>query len=515
MPLLDQNSFYDPQNIGLLTLGAGLLAGGGPSRQPTNFGGILGTAGGQALGAMQEARRQQMLIEQQAMTRQLQEAHIGHLGMENQKIQQELRSPGLQAAAWNDAFGPSDQGVLSQQNVQEQQPQSIGLKSPLAPTVTQSPLGPDAIRQPTQVVTAKSLPSTMNADNWFKYGEGLLKKGLSKEAEAAVQKGISLMGFDKASVHPDGSGGFAVFDREGNLLRTVEGPGGGQQARTAAALYQRYLSPPYNMAPDVARRAADASAFNLIRFVPDAQGGIRTMNELDAMLSQIQGTAGTQPATRPNPYAPAQQAGGQIGGASGSRGTEKLYEDVQQMSTAMDKKGIAGIDISMRGVVNKLKEYQNRPDELPGVGYLKNLPAQGSVGSLANFMLSDEGKNLKSEVQTVMNTVMHSEIGSQQTIQESVRQMQAILENPTSSARDFYNGWANLTRKINANKANIISGFAPEVHQEYGRRSKALKDSGYDAMDLSSIPIIDAQKPLASDKPLPSGKKGWKIEEIK
>lgn len=95
MPLLDQNSFYDPQNIGLLTLGAGLLAGGGPSRQPTNFGGILGTAGGQALSAMQAAHLQQSNLEQQRLQMQLLQQNYERQNRLMDFASQYLHDPGV------------------------------------------------------------------------------------------------------------------------------------------------------------------------------------------------------------------------------------------------------------------------------------------------------------------------------------------------------------------------------------------------------------------------------------
>lgn len=521
MSPLDPAQFDDPRILGLLQLGAGLMKAGGPSRMPSNFLGNFGSAGEGAIAQMSDARKQQ--IQQQMMalnyaeTKRLHDATIGHLGTEDQKMREEMAVPGQVQSAWQSVMqGQAPQGPMLQN------PMTLATQGPQQ--VPNSPLQPPEVL-PTTEVAANRFPSTMNSENWFKVADNLMAKGQSKAAEAATQKGLAVMGLDKNSVHPDVNGGFAVFDREGNLVRKIDGPGGGQQARTADALYQAFKKPPYNMTDDEARKKADASAYNLIRFIPDAQGGVRTMYEPDAM-SSIAGQPGTQSAARPNPYAPTQVAQGQIGGSQGSKGTEKLFADVQEMSTAIDKKGLAGVDIGMRQVASKLKEYQNRPDELPGVGYLKNLPAQGSVGSLTNFLLTDEGKELKSNIQGVMNTVMHSEIGSAQTIQESVRQMQAILENPTSSARDFFSGWANLTRKVNANKANIINGFAPEVHQEYGRRAKTSKEQGYDAMDLSAIPIIEPRKPLtggvgsdAGNTPVvkpfsPSGKPGWKIEKL-
>lgn len=514
MSPLDPQTFDDPRILGLLQLGAGMMKAGGPSRMPTNFLGNFGTAGEGAIAQMQHARELQIRAAERAAHQKLYDAQMKHLGFEDQKIQQELDAPAQLQSAWQEAISGQQPAPVPFQG-QLPNPLDLAQGKPLVPN---APMQPPEVLPQTEV-TAKRLPSTMNPENWFKVADQLMDKGKTKIAEAAVQRGLAVMGLDKNSVHPDGNGGFKVFDREGNLIRSIPGEGGGQQDKTSDALYKRYLGPPYNMKPDAARKAADASAFNLIRFVPDAQGGVRTMYEPEAM-----GNPGGITGGRPSPYNPSGLAGGQIGGSQGSKGTEKLYEDVQQFSTAIDKKGLAGVDIGMRSVAAKLKEFQSRPDELPGIGYLKNLGSQGSVGSLANFALTEEGKDLKSAVQGVMNTLMHSEVGAAQTVQESMRQMTAILEDPTSSARDFFNGWANLTKKINANKANIINGFAPEVHQEYSRRAKTAKDHGYDAMDLSAIPIIEAQKPLPASKggnipiskPLTeSGKQGWKIEEIK
>jgi hypothetical protein len=139
MPLLDQNSFYDPQNIGLLTLGAGLLAGGGPSRQPTNFGGILGTAGGQALSAMQAAHLQQSNLEQQRLQMQLLQQNY-----QRQNMLMDLAAQYLPGAQGTGATGAGGGGTSQPASPLAPQPGpwAGGLNQP-PPEMQQSVLGPN------------------------------------------------------------------------------------------------------------------------------------------------------------------------------------------------------------------------------------------------------------------------------------------------------------------------------------------------------------------------------------
>jgi hypothetical protein len=50
------DSFNDPTNQGILSLGLGLLSAAGPSRQPVSFGQAMGSAGMNALNEIQGAQ---------------------------------------------------------------------------------------------------------------------------------------------------------------------------------------------------------------------------------------------------------------------------------------------------------------------------------------------------------------------------------------------------------------------------------------------------------------------------
>lgn len=200
------------------------------------------------------------------------------------------------------------------------------------------------------------------------------------------------------------------------------------------------------------------------------------------------------------------------GAFQGAEGQKHLDTQVYNLTQTLQKANLPAVDVGMRAVTSVLNSYKDRPDELPGVGYLKNLAGDGAIGGVAKLLTTPEGRDLQSKIAVTFQSIMHSDIGSQQTIQEAVREFDSILKSPTATAREFYSGWANLTRRINAAKANLLVGFGQETHDEYGRRSKAMKGKGYDAMDLSPIPTVDAgDAPITKAVNMDAGPQGTKI----
>lgn len=68
--------FYDPRFQGLFTLGSGLLAAAGPQQFPVSFGQAFGQGGLNAVRAMQQARQQQVQMEDALQQRALREAQL-------------------------------------------------------------------------------------------------------------------------------------------------------------------------------------------------------------------------------------------------------------------------------------------------------------------------------------------------------------------------------------------------------------------------------------------------------
>lgn len=202
------------------------------------------------------------------------------------------------------------------------------------------------------------------------------------------------------------------------------------------------------------------------------------------------GIAGrTAPSSVTLPSGIKQEAPGKYQGAAGQ---VLLDNDVRTFSEHVRQANIPQTDIAMREVTGILNKYKDNPDALPGVGYAKNLPDGTVMGTAARFFLTEEGKDVKSKIQNAIAQVMRSDIGATQTVQEASRELTRFLYSPSSSARDFFNGWRNFTESYNGGKGNIVSGTAPEVLQRYEQQSKNTKARGYgsSAMDLSPIPVV-------------------------
>lgn len=169
----------DPRNIGLLSLGAGLLSAGGPQRLPTNIGQAFGNSGLQALGAMQEARQAQLQGAYRG-------AQMRHLDLESQQLQgQQDQEAALQSALSNPGvLNSPSMGVLApQQSFQSVQPiqpaNSATFQNATLPDNISSSVGGQA---PTTVVSAKAQPPIPMPSN----GDAYRKQAAEAQRQASV-----------------------------------------------------------------------------------------------------------------------------------------------------------------------------------------------------------------------------------------------------------------------------------------------------------------------------------------
>lgn len=165
-----------------------------------------------------------------------------------------------------------------------------------------------------------------------------------------------------------------------------------------------------------------------------------------------------------SPYDTSPRQSGRVTVTPGAKPTEKLYTDVEQLSEDLQKNKVPQILTSVRELNDNLSKFT--ASSVPGIGYGKNT-------RIANLFLSEKGKTIKSQAQAVANDLLNMYSGLAVTVPEEERRTLEMMRSGEFSAKDFYNAWPLVVKRLNSISGNIKSGAAPEVLAEYGKRPGA------------------------------------------
>lgn len=111
------------------------------------------------------------------------------------------------------------------------------------------------------------------------------------------------------------------------------------------------------------------------------------------------------------------------------------------------------------------------PDNIPGVGYLKNT----DVGKIA---LTGEGKDVSASIKLFGNSVLKAMSGAAVTAPEEIRQMAAQMADGRFSAKDFYIAWPKMAGWVNSQAQLSAAGLTPPARERFVDRT---------GMDLAPI----------------------------
>jgi len=136
-----------------------------------------------------------------------------------------------------------------------------------------------------------------------------------------------------------------------------------------------------------------------------------------------------------------------------------------RLSNDLNQSKIPQVGSSIRNLNAALAQYT--PESAPGLGYAKNLP-------MADFFLSDAGKDIKSSAQAVANDLLSMYSGMAVTIPEAERRDLESMKNGKFSAEDFYRAWPKIAGRYNQVAGNIAAGATPEARSRYLSRPGAM-----------------------------------------
>jgi hypothetical protein len=141
--------------------------------------------------------------------------------------------------------------------------------------------------------------------------------------------------------------------------------------------------------------------------------------------------------------------------------TEKqLDTDTQKLSRQYTQQKMPQLDASISNFNNILGSYKDRKEDLPGVGYAKNLP-------IAKLFLTDAGKDVSSAGQAVANDLLNMYSGLAVTLPESERRDLEQMRSGYFSESDYKRAWPLVVKRYNSIRGHIFAGYLPEVQQRF------------------------------------------------
>lgn len=138
---------------------------------------------------------------------------------------------------------------------------------------------------------------------------------------------------------------------------------------------------------------------------------------------------------------------------------QRLNQQTNKLAQGLTQNKMPQVGMAINTLNNTLSKIDN-PDQLPGMGYLKNLP--GSA-----FFLSPEGKNFKSQVQGLTNDLLSMYSGLNVTLPEEERRNLEMMTSGKYSSSDFVREWPRIIQRYNAVKNGFLGGFTKETKAQY------------------------------------------------
>jgi len=160
----------------------------------------------------------------------------------------------------------------------------------------------------------------------------------------------------------------------------------------------------------------------------------------------------------------------------------------QRLSTTLTQNSIPQVHQAIATLNNTLGKFKTA-EEIPGVGYLKNLPG-------ASLFLSPEGKDIKSQMMGVSNDLLKMYSGLTVTPSEAERRNLELMASGQFSAKDFMTEWPRIIQRFNEVKQGVLGGYKPEIQQRY------TENGGMPLGDLTpQDPISRAARAAAAGTP--------------
>jgi hypothetical protein len=162
--------------------------------------------------------------------------------------------------------------------------------------------------------------------------------------------------------------------------------------------------------------------------------------------------------------------------------TRELEGDLKSYSKEFQKTNIPRVEESVKAVDRLLSalpvdKKTGKLENIPGVGYLANIPYAGGAFTLAEDAITPnkEGVPTAAQIraarQEVFNQLIKLQSGAAVTLPEMLRNQIALGSEVWSSEGDFLAMWPLIKKGIEQTRLNYERGYGPEVVDIYNRRS--------------------------------------------
>ncbi|MBB4226025.1 hypothetical protein [Variovorax guangxiensis] len=143
-----------------------------------------------------------------------------------------------------------------------------------------------------------------------------------------------------------------------------------------------------------------------------------------------------------------------------SKNTANLEKKVTAFSTQLDKTNIPQFEALLGDIEAEVSKYSQRGD----------IPGYGATGSLPQFLLSSEGKELRQKIAQLQNLTLKDRSGAAVTNQELQRYLNEIGTGAFANDKQLLTGLAQVRRNLNAVKQNVVAGVDDATLNEYQQR---------------------------------------------
>lgn len=168
----------------------------------------------------------------------------------------------------------------------------------------------------------------------------------------------------------------------------------------------------------------------------------------------------------------------------------------QKLASGLTQNKIPQVGMAINTLNSTLDSVKD-PDNIPGMGYLKNLPG-------AAMFLSSEGKNTKSQVVGLTNDLLSMYSGLNVTVPEEERRNLEMMASGKFSSADFAREWPRIVSRYNTVKNGYIAGYSPAVREQFKQN---IPEGGFSLDDIvPQDPISKAAR--AAPKGGPGGSSG-------
>lgn len=148
---------------------------------------------------------------------------------------------------------------------------------------------------------------------------------------------------------------------------------------------------------------------------------------------------------------------------------EQIDRKVLQFSTELQKTNIPGFEESLQNLENLMAKFKG--GDIPGIGGTGNFP---------QWLLSDDGKQVRQALSMIKNIELKDRSGAAVTDSE-LRRFVEEMGGTFTSDDQIRTAIQNVRNRFNAVRQNIIAGVGDDVLQEYAARG--------------GIPIVRGQQP--------------------